>query len=342
MDKTLVQQLVEVYSPSGGEQAVGARLVEAMRARGFRARLDEVGNAVGTLGTGPLKVYLVGHMDTVPGVIPVRVAEGKLYGRGSVDAKGCLAAFVEACAAFKDSKQLTLSVIGCVEEEGSSRGAQHVLASCTPPDCVIIGEPSGWDALTLGYKGSCSLSYQLSKPRAHQGSFSSTAAEDAVEFYHDLCQAYPERGPGFVALSLNLVSINAETQGNHERATLGLNVRTPPGFDLSALQRAAERARGAARVQWGAFTPAVLCDKRNALVRAFLGAIHASEGRPRFKRKTGTSDMNLLKRWECPMLAYGPGDSSLDHTPDEHLDLAEYRRAIVVLKHALAQLEDGP
>jgi LysW-gamma-L-lysine carboxypeptidase len=49
-------------------------------------------------------------------------------------------------------------------------------------------------------------------------------------------------------------------------------------------------------------------------------------------RKTGTSDMNVYaKAWDCPMVTYGPGDSDLDHAPDEHIHLAEYDRAVSVL-----------
>jgi LysW-gamma-L-lysine carboxypeptidase len=49
--------------------------------------------------------------------------------------------------------------------------------------------------------------------------------------------------------------------------------------------------------------------------------------------------MNIVgPAWNCPILAYGPGDSSLDHTPEEHLPLAEYGQAIVVWQHALAAL----
>jgi LysW-gamma-L-lysine carboxypeptidase len=67
-----------------------------------------------------------------------------------------------------------------------------------------------------------------------------------------------------------------------------------------------------------------------------LKAIRAEGGRPRFKLKTGTSDMNTVgPTWQCPIVAYGPGDSSLDHTPDEHIDVEEYRRAIDVLAQAL-------
>jgi len=85
--------------------------------------------------------------------------------------------------------------------------------------------------------------------------------------------------------------------------------------------------------------PAVEAEKNNELVRAFLRAIRAEGGRPRFKLKTGTSDMNVLApAWSCPMVAYGPGDSSLDHTPEEHLDLQEFRRGVSVLTRALEAL----
>ena len=81
---------------------------------------------------------------------------------------------------------------------------------------------------------------------------------------------------------------------------------------------------------------AVATDRNNMLVRAFSGAIRASGGVPRPRLKTGTSDMNVLgPLWKCPMVAYGPGDSRLDHTPHEHLSIAEYLRAINVLVAAV-------
>jgi len=80
-------------------------------------------------------------------------------------------------------------------------------------------------------------------------------------------------------------------------------------------------------------------EKSTPLVRAFLRAIRGAGEKPRFVVKTGTSDMNVVAPvWGCPVLAYGPGDSSLDHTPDEHIDLTEYLRAIEVLKTALEHL----
>jgi LysW-gamma-L-lysine carboxypeptidase len=55
--------------------------------------------------------------------------------------------------------------------------------------------------------------------------------------------------------------------------------------------------------------------------------------------KTGTADLNIVApAWGCPAVAYGPGDSALDHTPNEHISLAEYSRAVKVLVAVLKQL----
>jgi [amino group carrier protein]-lysine/ornithine hydrolase len=74
-------------------------------------------------------------------------------------------------------------------------------------------------------------------------------------------------------------------------------------------------------------------------VRAFLAAIRKYDGTPGFTVKSGTSDMNITAPvWQCPTLAYGPGDSDLDHTPNEHILVSEYQRAVQVLADILRTL----
>jgi LysW-gamma-L-lysine carboxypeptidase len=90
-----------------------------------------------------------------------------------------------------------------------------------------------------------------------------------------------------------------------------------------------------------AHEPAWRSDRNNVLVRAFLSSIReiAPETRPSFVVKSGTSDMNVVgPAWQCPILAYGPGDSALDHTPNEHVNLTEYWLAVQVLAQALRNL----
>ncbi|MGI8746810.1 MAG: M20/M25/M40 family metallo-hydrolase, partial [Deinococcus sp.] len=122
-------------SPSGQEAEVARFLSGWMAERGFRAHIDEAGNAVGERGHGPATVVLLGHIDTVPGDIPVRVEDGKLYGRGSVDAKGPFCTFVAAVAGLPD-EVLAPARFVCVrateEEAPSSKGARHAARQYTP------------------------------------------------------------------------------------------------------------------------------------------------------------------------------------------------------------------
>jgi LysW-gamma-L-lysine carboxypeptidase len=70
-----------------------------------------------------------------------------------------------------------------------------------------------------------------------------------------------------------------------------------------------------------------------------LSAIRANAGTPSFVYKTGTADLNIVAPvWDCPGVVYGPGDSALDHTPNEHIALQEYRQAVSVLTAALKLL----
>ena len=335
---SLVEQLVRAYSPSGSERSAVRLLLNELTQRGFRVQEDEVGNAIGRIGNGPTQIYLVGHIDTVPGVIPVFVEDGILYGRGSVDAKGCLASFGEAAKHFKDSQEVTITVVGCVGEESDSRGAYHLKDSMPVPDYVVIGEPSGWEGITLGYRGVMWLEYEYESSRHHHGNPEPTPSEVGVKFYTSIFEKYAEDEPHFDNVSLRLVDLNTYQHNGNIGITMKMDLRTPPGFDYEAFMDDCNVHLNGATLTTDEPIHAVLTDKHNPLVRSFLGGIRANGGTPVFKKKTGSADMNILANWGCPMLAYGPGDSALDHTVKEHLILSEYERSIEILKTALQRL----
>ncbi len=339
----LLQRMVEIESVSGQETALAQFLQAELKTHAFKTEIDAVGNLYAHLGHGPKQIYLVGHIDTVPGKIPVRVENGKLYGRGSVDAKGCLASFIESAKHFKDSDELTITIVGCVGEEADSQGAKFLLTQDYKPDSVVIGEPSGWDAITLGYKGSVRVTYEFDRPMTHRGHEARTAPEEAFRFFSALKSKFSSEKTDFNSVDVNLTSVRTESDGLTESATMKLDARTPLGFDFAEFERFVSVQSGAARIRLGPETPAFRADKHNALVRALLKAIRTHGGRPTFKLKTGTSDMNLLgPAWEVPIVAYGPGDSALDHTPNEHLDLADYAKAQQILTSALHELARNP
>ena len=340
-DVALLRGMLEIESPSGGERPVAEYLCAEMARRGLRAHLDAAGNAVGEVGeAGPL-VVLLGHMDTAPGRVPVRREGDLLYGRGAVDAKGPLAAFMCAAARRGRNAGVRVAVIGAVEEESAtSCGARHVAAAYHPDFCVI-GEPSRWDRVTLGYKGRLLVDYAVQQGAAHSAGGVPTAAQRAVEFWNGVA-ALAARAGGrreFERLSPTLRRIHGESDGLRDAAALTLSLRLPPGCDTHELRERLRELAGEADVHFAGDEPAYRAPKNTPLVRAFLAAIRARGGAPAFALKTGTSDMNVVgPAWSCPILAYGPGDSALDHTPHEHISLAEYGRAIAVLEDALARL----
>jgi [amino group carrier protein]-lysine/ornithine hydrolase len=96
----------------------------------------------------------------------VRVEDGVLYGRGTVDAKGAAVALAAALArAPARARGLELRFVGAVEEEApGSRGARHAVLAYPRPHLLIVGEPSGWDGFTLGYKGHLRLRLRARGP----------------------------------------------------------------------------------------------------------------------------------------------------------------------------------
>ena len=346
----LLEGMLAIPSPSTQERPLGQWLVARLRGMGFAARSDEAGNVVAYWGGGPREVMLLGHIDTVPGFIPVRRDGNRLFGRGAVDAKGPLAAAIAAVARQPVGTGVRFTVIGAVEEEGSSRGARH-LVSRRPPEQLVILEPSGWDAITLGYKGSLRLRYRLTQPMGHGAGPNQSAGDQAIAFVrrvqeHAAANSAPtptlprKRGrEEFERLDVRVLRFHADHDGFRDTAAMTLGFRLPPDFDLAAFQQQVESWAEGAELRFEHADAAVRAEKNTPVVRAFLKGIRDAGGTPRFKMKTGTSDMNILvPAWGCPALAYGPGDSRLDHTPDEGIDLDEFERGVEVLASALRQL----
>ena len=281
-----------------------------------------------------------------------------------------------------------MTVVGAVEEESAtSRGARHLI-NCQPvPDICIIGEPSGWDRITTGYKGRLLVDVRMRAPFAHSAGQARLPAEQAVALWNAVVAHCHEFNAGrqkvFDRLDPSLRHIITQDEGAYGTAQMSLGFRLPPDLspgDLAEdLQQLSQKMSTLADRQIGKSTnqqygksatqqhgkladqrdgqlansrtsfrlkssgaeAAFRAEKNTPLVRAFLAAIRDGGGRPRFVLKTGTSDMNVVGPvWGCPICSYGPGDSALDHTPDERISLSEYLQSIEILKAVLHILMD--
>jgi len=333
--------LVSQYSPSGQERGAVEWLVTRMKVLGYDdAFIDEAGNAIGIMGQGPKQVVLLGHIDTVSGEIRVEKEGILLHGRGCVDAKGPLACFVDAVAQVGALDVWQFVVIGAVEEERDSEGARFVVTQYKP-DFAIIGEPNHWDRVALGYKGSAWANLTIRRGQAHTASGEETACESALELWlrikADVESFNAHKPKVFDQLLLTLSGMDSDSNDFEQWARLKVGVRLPVDVSPDDWYGKLNEVAGGALVEPTGFAvPAWRCEKNTQLVRAFLSGIRSQGGEPRFVYKTGTADLNIVAPvWKCPALVYGPGDSALDHTPNENINLEEYVKAVQILSAAL-------
>ncbi|MFC7073376.1 [LysW]-lysine hydrolase [Halovenus rubra] len=336
----LLVTLVETPSVSGEEKACTEQLVTFFENHDREVWTDEVGNVHAPADDG---VLLTSHIDTVPGTVPVRVAETEngnraLWGRGSVDAKGSLVAMAVAAV------QTGASFLGVVGEETDSRGARHAVDTRDAPDAVINGEPSGWDAITLGYRGIVTATYTLATDTTHTAGPDSNAIQEVIDWYTHIEHGLTELASDtetFECVTGKPVAIDGSPSddGMTVETTIEVEFRLPPGESVTTLQQRIESMTDSGSIEWTDGIEPVMESPRTPVARAFRVAIRDAGGDPDLLRKTGTSDMNVFaKSWDCPMVTYGPGDSTLDHTPNEHLVLSELDRAVDVLTAATEQL----
>ncbi|MDE0079955.1 MAG: M20/M25/M40 family metallo-hydrolase [Caldilineaceae bacterium] len=245
------------------------------------------------------------------------------------------------------------------------------------PDFCVIGEPSGTTRVTLFYMGRLLLEMTAGQPMMHSAGPNPGIATTAVDLWNWI-GVYADNFNGdrpktFDQLRPSLREIRTWTDETmRDLVWTKIGIRLPLEFnvdgflndlrqwacrlvDWSCVHSELPSVRGAdsapQRLRFGGeelsvefcfhgYEPAWRSSRSSPLVRGFLAAIREqTTERPRFVSKSGTSDMNVVgPAWRCPIVAYGPGDSSLDHTPNEHLSLDEYWQAVLILESALRRL----
>jgi len=338
--RDLLEAIVRIPSVTPEEDEAAQYLVDFFEAHDREVWIDEIGNVRAPADDG---VLLTSHIDTVPGDIPVRIEENddgkkELWGRGSVDAKGPLCSM--AIAAVRTGA----SFIGVVGEEVDSRGSRFVIEDReSAPDAVINGEPSGWEGITLGYRGLLAGTYVATSESGHSSRPENNAIQDAIDWWSAVDEEFEkdEWQAVFERVTCKPVDIEGgiSEDGLSVEATMDVQLRVPPEYTTDEIREIADGHLTNGTVHWDDKVEPVMQSPRTDVARAFRVAIRQAGGEPHLLRKTGTSDMNVFAQaWDCPMATYGPGDSDLDHAPDEHIVLEEYDRAVAVLEAVTERL----
>jgi len=331
----LLFDLVSTPGPSGQEAAAVQLFASRLPGLGWESvSVDEAGNVIAGRGSGPSEFLLLGHIDTVPGGPVVRIEGNTLWGRGSVDARGPLCAFAVAGGAAEIPPGWRLTLVAAVCEETDSRGARFRIPLHAPAAC-LVGEPSGTDGITLAYRGFLQLSLSAGDTGSHRSAGTSpitACLRAAADILGEVDRRDDPAKPVIERMGANVLSMSGSEEGSRT-AEIQLDIRLPLGslpedvFRLCA-EMAASRGASASLVS---SVPAHATERTNPVIRALRVAIREQGLSPRLLAKGGTADFNYAGAWNCPMAAYGPGDSRLDHTNEERLDLDEYARSIRVL-----------
>jgi len=356
---SLLREMVETPSVSGEEAEIASLLEQRMKELGYSTSIDSAGNVIGLIGEGSPHILLCGHMDTVHGDLPVSLDDGVLTGRGSVDAKGPLASLIiGGRRAVDDGFAGSLTVVSAVDEEGRNKGVKELIRHGFDVDYAVFGEPTNVNTLTLGYKGGVLVKVQVRTEPGHSSApwMYVNAIETGMEVFGEIklaAYALTEEREGFDALTVNLREIRGGGSFGMVpgECDLWIGFRVPPTIGTRQVNDIVRKcvqdfdsSHGRAEVTLTVIDGAepYLADSKSKLVKAFTRAIYSqTRSRVTLVKKSGTGDMNYYgAATGIPCLTYGPGDSHLDHTDDEHIRIDDYIGAIEIISRALLNLEN--
>jgi len=326
----LTRDLVRLSSESGREDQVVDYLEALFTRFGWKpARSGR--NLHVVVGEGEKLLLLNSHTDTVPvgegwtkPPLEGSIEDGKLYGRGSNDAKGCLASMI---VGLKNASTGGLSGRVCLaatcEEETSGQGLEVLIKSLPKPDAAVVGEPTGLQP-AVAQKGLLLL-HVTAKGRSAHAAWGGgvNAVESAARDVLALGGLRFERShPALGVPSVAVTQIQGGTRHNviPDRCTLTLDIRTTPSYAPHELVELVKARVGGDVTIRSQRLEAVDTDPSHAVVQA---ALAANPGARPFGSPT-VSDWVFLKG--VPTVKVGPGDSRRSHTPDEYVGVEELEK----------------
>ncbi|HEU4875939.1 MAG TPA: M20/M25/M40 family metallo-hydrolase [Pyrinomonadaceae bacterium] len=315
----LTRELIDIPSVTGDELAVGQYLSKYLEELGYRVERQEVAqdrfNVIATGAESPRIVFST-HMDTVPPFIESSEDEEFVYGRGSCDAKGIIAAQIFAAERLRAEDVNDVGLLFTVDEELSSIGAQAANKHTVARECqfLINGEPTD-NRLATGTKGSVRVIITTEGRAAH--SAYPEAGESAIEKLLDILQEiraceWPEDS-FFGTTTCNIGVLSGGTRPNviADKARAELQIRL--GIDIEHVKRVLQDAvRGRGQLEYASAHNPV----RLFAVPGFEQCV------VRF-----TTDVPYLSNWGQPLLI-GPGSILDAHTDHERISKDELEKAV--------------
>ena len=323
---SFARALIDIDSTTGREHDVGALIARTLRDFGWH--VDEQPLTDGRFNViariGEPRVVLSTHFDCVPPFFPSRIEGTRLYGRGSCDAKGILAAQVAAAERARKAGRTDVGLLFVAGEERGSDGAKAANGWPTRCEFLINGEPTD-NRLGVASKGVYRARLTATGRAAHssQPELGESAIDKLIDALVAVRRVTWPTDPLFGATnySVGLISGGVAPNVIAPLASAELMFRTV-GDSLDVRARLAGAAGTMASVEDVLVVPPV----RLHTVPGFDTAVFAF-----------TTDVPFLDRWGAPLLL-GPGSITVAHTDEESVDIAELAGAADCYARLIASL----
>jgi acetylornithine deacetylase len=327
---SLLRDLIRLRSISGNEEEMVKRVASELPQAVISGR-----NVHAFFGdSGPL-LLLNSHTDTVPlgegwtkDPLGAELVDGKIFGRGSNDAKGCLTAMIlgakKAFASNPPKGRVCLAAT--CEEEINGKGLETLIQTLPKPDAAVVGEPTGLNP-AVAQKGLLILEITAkgkSAHAAHGGGENAIlgAAQDALALSGI---TFDRSHPALGKPSLAVTQIHGGERHNviPDRCKLVVDIRTTPNYEPEQIvSQVSTLVKGDIHVRSNRLR-SVDTDPNSKIVKAALAA--NPKGKP-YGSPT-LSDWVFLKG--IPTVKCGPGDSKRSHTPDEFVLASEIEDGVL-------------
>jgi acetylornithine deacetylase len=312
----LTRGLVDIDSTTGREGEAGEWLAGYLTTLGFTVVRQPVDdrrfNVFATSADAPRIVFST-HFDCVPPFFPSRLEGQRIYGRGSCDAKGILAAQVAAAAELRRSGERGIGLLFVVGEERGSDGAKVANAAAAGSRFLVDGEPTD-NRLGLATRGILRIKLKASGRAAHSSfpELGESAIDKLLDALIELRTVDLPADPvlGRTHYSIGLISGGVAPNVVSPAADAEIMFRTVSSAD--DIRRAIAVLQTRLAIEHVLEVPPV----RMAVVPGFETAVFPY-----------TTDIPFLAAWGEPLL-YGPGSIHVAHTADEFIDIDEQRAAV--------------
>jgi len=360
---------IETVNPPGDEYLLHNIIMKAMKEIGAEVQIiskdEKRPNYIGRIGSGEPSVAIISHMDVVPPgegwshhPFQPYENEGKIYGRGALDNKGCLAAsWAGVKALLKSGLKFKGTIYFCAvsdEEMGSDYGVEYLVEEGFKPDYAIVPDSGSIDKAIIGEKGAAWFDLESFGKQSH-GSTPKLGINAIIKISKLISNFEKfdfnlKYDPRFTPPTINVGMISGGNAPNivASRCKVTLDIRYPVGIteamilkrmsdEIDVLKKEDEEVD----IRLGEVTtrhyPHII-ENNSKLIEAFKNTAKEIGMPMGFETSAGITVAKILNLNGIPAIAHSPDSDKTWHISDEYVKIENLEKCAILWASVIYEL----